>query len=401
MFSAILWIAAWLSLFSVLHHKQRMRIMTHLARVVPQLRRLHDERNALLGALAECRLRLRRQHDQRNALLRDLRERRRRLRQLQARRNDLLQELGKCQERLESSEGSPFLFYNAAFDPIAVIRRHAVSDLVAHPGYLTNFLGVLIDPKFFPGLLDGREGEIEPVPIPANWHADIAEWGAALRAVDLARGSFTVVELGCGWGCWLNNTGSAARRLGLDVNLVGIEGEPGHLEFARQSCTQNGFVSEQLTLRHGIAAARTGFALFPRQYQSGAQWGLEPIFGATEEEQAQAIATASHDVVPMVALGDLLDPLPRVDLLHIDIQGGEADLIDACRSLLEEKVAYLLVGTHSRQIEGRIMTTLLASGWELEIERPAIFVPEPGGPRITVDGVQGWRNPRLLASVQS
>jgi hypothetical protein len=44
------------------------------------------------------------------------------------------------------------------------------------------------------------------------------------------------------------------------------------------------------------------------------------------------------------------------------------------------------------------MTTLLASGWELEIERPAIFVLEPGGPRITVDGVQGWRNPRLLPS---
>lgn len=356
-----------------------MQIMTHLARVVPQLRRLHDERNALLEALAECR---------------------RRLCQLQDRRNDLLQELRKYQERLESSERSPFLFYNAAFDPIAVIRRHAISDLVAHPSYLKNFLGVLIDPKFFPGLLDGRAGEIEPVPIPANWHADIAEWGAALRAVDLAHDSFTVVELGCGWGCWLNNTGIAASRLGLAVHLVGIEGEPGHLEFARECCTKNGFVREQLTLRHGIAAARTGFALFPRQHRSGAQWGLEPVFGATEEEQAQAIATGSHDVVPMVALGDLLDPLQRVDLLHIDIQGGEADLIDECRSLLEEKVAYLLVGTHSRQIEGRIMTTLLASGWQLEIERPAIFMPEPSGPRITVDGVQAWRNPRLLPSAQ-
>jgi hypothetical protein len=40
---------------------------------------------------------------------------------------------------------------------------------------------------------------VEPIPIPANWHADIAEWAAALRAVDLARGSFTMAELGCGW----------------------------------------------------------------------------------------------------------------------------------------------------------------------------------------------------------
>lgn len=375
-----------------------MRFMTHLARVVPQLRRLHDERNALQRALSECRRLLQRQHDQRHALLQDLKVRRRRLRHLQDRRNALVQELAECQGRQESSKGSPFLFYNAAFDPIAVIRRHAVSDLVARPRYLTNFLGVLIEPKFFPGLLEGRAGEIEPVPIPANWHADVAEWGAALRAVELARDSFTVVELGCGWGCWLNNTGVAARRLGLAVHLVGIEGEPGHLEFAQQACTVNGFSHEQLTLRHGIAAANGGFALFPRQHQSGMQWGLEPVFDATEDEQHQAIATGSHDVVPMVALDDLLDPLQRVDLLHVDIQGGEAELIDRCHSLLQEKVAYLLVGTHSRQIEGRIMATLLAAGWQLEIERPAIFVPEPDGPRITVDGVQAWRNPRLFPS---
>jgi hypothetical protein len=40
---------------------------------------------------------------------------------------------------------------------------------------------------------------VEGIPIPANWHADIAEWAAALRAVELAEETFTVVELGCGW----------------------------------------------------------------------------------------------------------------------------------------------------------------------------------------------------------
>ena len=72
-------------------------------------------------------------------------------------------------------------------------------------------------------------GVVEPVPIPANWHADIAERAAALRAVEQAHGTFKVVELGCGWGCWLNNTGVAARTLGLAVTLIGVEGDEGHI----------------------------------------------------------------------------------------------------------------------------------------------------------------------------
>src|SRR3546814_4193882 len=92
------------------------------------------------------------------------------------------------------------------------MNRHAGHDRQPSPDHLTNFLGVKIAPRFFPGILDGKAGVVEPIPIPANWHADIAEWAAALRSVDLAVGTFRALELGCGWGCWLNNAGAAARR---------------------------------------------------------------------------------------------------------------------------------------------------------------------------------------------
>ena len=121
------------------------------------------------------------------------------------------------------------------------MRSHAVPDLKPNARYLTNFLGVLIDPKFFPQILDGKAGEVEPIPIPANWHSDIAEWAAALRAVDLSGDTFTVLELGCGWGCWLNNTGVAARRSARKPYLIGIEGDRGHVDFAREACLANGF----------------------------------------------------------------------------------------------------------------------------------------------------------------
>jgi hypothetical protein len=296
-----------------------------------------------------------------------------------------------------ASASSPFFHYNSSFDPQEVIRRHAAPNVSAMPGYVTNFLGVRISPKFFPTFLPALAGQVEGVPIPANWHADIAEWGAALRAVDLARRTFTVVELGCGWGCWMNNTGVAARNAGLHPHLIGLEGDEGHVAFAREACTLNGFGPEQVTLFHGIAASSSGVALFPRQQLPGEKWGLEPVFGATEDQRQAAAQSHSHDELPMIALNDIVMLHARVDLLHIDIQGGEADFIAGCLAVMQDKVAYLVVGTHSRQIEGRIMDTLLEAGWLLEIERPAILGLSGGAPYVTVDGVQGWRNPRLDA----
>ena len=171
------------------------------------------------------------------------------IRQLRDDRSRLLEERQKLSEMLASSDRpfSPFFHYNAVFDPLAIMRRHAVSNLNPNPDYLTNFLGVLIDPKFFPSILEGRAGAVEPIPIPANWHSDIAEWGAALRAVELAERTFTMVELGCGWGCWMNNTGVAARRAGLEVRLIGVEGDEHHIEFSREATATNGFDKSRIT----------------------------------------------------------------------------------------------------------------------------------------------------------
>lgn len=266
--------------------------------------------------------------------------------------------------------------------------------MVPEGGYLINFLGVRIDTKFLPEVLSGRAGQVEGVPIPANWHADIAEWAAALRAVDLARDSFTMAELGCGWGCWMNNAGIAARNRGLQVQLVGVEGDKGHVAFAYEACAANGFSPDQVTIHHGIAAATPGVALFPRQDHAGVNWGLEPIFGASEDQRTKAIREGSHDELPMISMKDVIGEHQKLDFLHIDIQGGEAILVKESINILTERVSFVLIGTHSREIEGDLFKTLLSAGWWLEIERPAILDIRGGVPVVTVDGVQGWRNPR-------
>ncbi|MDR3438632.1 FkbM family methyltransferase [Telmatospirillum sp.] len=310
-------------------------------------------------------------------------------------RDTLSERLAICEAQKTSR--SPFFHYNASFDPQEIIRKFEVTDRQGKKGYYTNFMGVRTAVKYFPSFLTQMDGLVEAIPIPANWHADIAEWGAALRAVELARGKFTIIELGCGWGCWMNNTGVAARMVGLDVHLIGVEGDEAHIESAREACAVNGFRPDQVTLNRGIAASTAGIALFPRVENGADQWGLEPVFGASEEQRREATRSGHFDELPMITLDEIAAPHDRIDLLHVDIQGGEVDLIGGCLPLINEKVAYLLVGTHSRQIDGRLMDMMLNAGWKLEIERPTIFTIDAGGiPCVTVDGVQGWRNPKII-----
>jgi hypothetical protein len=34
-----------------------------------------------------------------------------------------------------------------------------------------------------------------------------------------------MIELGCGWGCWMNNAGVAARSTDRRVHVIGVEGD--------------------------------------------------------------------------------------------------------------------------------------------------------------------------------
>ncbi len=294
-----------------------------------------------------------------------------------------------------SLDRSPFYHYNSAFDAIDVMQRHAVADLKPHPDYVTNFLGVKVSPRYFPGILDGRQGTVEAIPIPANWHADIAEWAYALHAVDVAKETFRVVELGCGWGCWLNNTGAAARRRGLKVELIGIEGDEGHVGFALESLAANGFSPDQFKIVYGVAAPKRSKALFPVA-EPGKTWGSEPIFDATSQQIAEAELTGRYRVLEAYPLAELAGGSP-IDLLHVDIQGGETDFMKANFDEINRYVRRTLIGTHSRVIEGDIMRFMLDRGWKLEMERPCIFGLADGRPYIQVDGVQGWLNGRQIA----
>lgn len=302
-----------------------------------------------------------------------------------------LAESAEYRQRAKQGPERPF---HQRIDAAAIIRKYEDPHRVARPGHVVNFQGVAINVRFAPQY-ERYAGLVSEVPIPCNFHADMSEWGAALRAVDLAQGSFAMIELGCGWGCWMTATAFAARRRGLPFHVTGVEGDPGHCDMAREAFATNGIAPAEYTLHQGVAAEKGGTALFPKPDPHGKDWGYEPIFDAASPAFAQALASGRYDEVKIVPLSQVIGERARIDLLHMDIQGGEADLVRDCLELLGRKVAYLVIGTHSRPIEGRLIDLLLGAGWILEIEQPASIDLGPARPATRADGVQGWRNPRL------
>lgn len=274
------------------------------------------------------------------------------------------------------------------------MRRHAAQNVVPDQRYITNWLGVKIHTKFFPGILDNKEGHIEPLPIPANWHADIAEWGFALRSVDKADETYRIVEIGCGWGCWLNNTGIAARRKSLKLDLIGIEADAGHVKFAHESLQANSFKDSEYRIVHGVAASDQSKAIFPLPDTPGADYGLGPVFNPSKEQLEAAEKDKNLQILDTFPLSKLSKG-KLIDLVHIDIQGSETEYILDNFDDLRNYVRRILVGTHSRQIEGDLTRFFVEKGWSLEMERTAIINIVDGKPVVVVDGVQGWRNPEL------
>jgi hypothetical protein len=290
--------------------------------------------------------------------------------------------------------------YYCEFDAEGLLAEFHDTAQLAEPGIIRNFLGTRIEPLVYPPLLTDKTGTVEGLPAPGNWHADIAEWAAALYSVAQAqaagRGVYRIVELGCGWGCWISNMGVAARRVGLKVDLAGVEGDRNHLVNARRVMELNGFAPSDYRLLHGIAGPRPGKAIFPDPSAGNAHWGGEPEFYPQAARLAEATAMAGKGVQVLdVMTLDALGGGGIIDLLHIDIQGAEADYVAGNADAMAKSVRRVLIGTHSRAIEGRLMTHFETAGWRLEMERPAIAPLVGGAPQIRIDGVQMWANPKL------
>lgn len=288
----------------------------------------------------------------------------------------------------------------------ALRARFNQPDALTLPGHVTDFLGIHTRSDYL-GNEKQLEGRIDGLPVAGDARCSAAEWIAGLRGVELAAGDrFVMVELGAGWGAWMATLSRAARLRGIPHTLaIGCEADALHCKMLHEHLTLNGFTPDDFRLFQGAVGTHSGVALFPKSSNSAEDWGMRPIFCASQEEAAKietdpsshldyrGYQFAGFDQVRCYSLAEIMAEVDHVDVLHIDVQGSEVELIEHNLELLGRLVGYLIVGTHSREIEGRLLALLTHAGWTLEVEDACRFDLRNRNFPPMVDGVQGWRSP--------
>jgi FkbM family methyltransferase len=276
------------------------------------------------------------------------------------------------------------------------------------PGFVTDFLG---SRARISSLWDGvqhLDGMVLPKPIPGDYHADTTEWLGVLKAVLASTNCFIAMELGAGIGPWLVASTVAARLRGIDdIRLLGVEADPGRYALMVQNLRDNNIDPNEHTLICGGVGTVSGRAKWPRIADPRNFSGGRPIRSHGDRQES----LDSEDVkyleglldgvvdVNIISFEELLGTQPRWDLVHLDVQGTEVELCTACIANMSKCVRYLVVGTHSRKLDGDLLALMYSAGWNLEHEKPVEFTYNKqlqSLERMTrTDGVQVWRNPNV------
>jgi FkbM family methyltransferase len=222
-----------------------------------------------------------------------------------------------------------------------------------------------------------------------------SEWVGTLRSILEARDKLTVMELGAGWGPWLIAAHRIASLRGIKkIDLTGVEGSAEHHGFMLDNFQVNGVSPKEHQLHHAVIGAQDGVASFPKLHVGSDDYGANAVF--EDAERGAAALRGDLEEIRCLSLNTLMAGKDRVDLLHIDIQGHEEAVIAAGIDVLNAKARRLVIGTHSRTIEGHLFDLLHANGWVCESELPCVMRPTMDGKQfLYVDGEQVWRNDRL------
>jgi FkbM family methyltransferase len=285
---------------------------------------------------------------------------------------------------------------------VDLMRKYQLVGAKPQKGFVTDFLGGRTSVAYMHAI-GGLDGAVNGLPVPANWHAEAAEWAGILKPVEHAGETLAVMELGAGWGPAVIACGLAGRRRGIkDIRLCAVEGDPTHYEYLVEHFRNNGFDPAQHDLLEAAVGVEDGEARWPKVVDPAGDWGSRPMLSSEEGQTDHVGRTFDAWLdIKVVSFKSLLLKQPVWDLVHIDVQGHEMELCIAEADLFDTRVRWLNVGTHNYKLHGDLMDMMFQKGWILENEKPPRIKWSHGAPSLinmtTHDGIQVWRNPALTS----
>jgi FkbM family methyltransferase len=270
-------------------------------------------------------------------------------------------------------------------------------------GFFAYFLGNLTRAEYwaFPKHLKDRYSRDRHETFSSPLRDDnIFDWLVLLEAVAEAKGSFTMAAVGAGWGRWLVAAALAARQIGnMTVRLIGVEAEPTHFKWMLEHFRDNHLDPATHDLIEAAVSGRSGDAWFyvgdPDSWY-GQSIVPDDIVGTDTE--AVEVVHNGHKIrrVRTMDLRELVGKYPRVDYLHMDVQGAELDFLSSSPEILNSTIKRVLVGTHSSDIERGLRQLFSGLAWQAQYDFPLnseVHVKDAVVP--LGDGVQVWINPAL------
>ena len=166
---------------------------------------------------------------------------------------------------------------------------------------------------------------------------------------------------------------AAARKLKSTgpVHLVVVEMEPVRFSWMEQHFRSNGLEPPDHELLNAAVSDHTGEASYPSGPEGQEDYGLSLCRGFWRSKlhsPDEPGKSGSEVRVRCVRLSDLLHRWPRVDLVHLDVQGEEWALLREARALLRERVSRLIVGTHSLRLHLASRSLLKRDGWLVQAD---------------------------------
>jgi FkbM family methyltransferase len=296
------------------------------------------------------------------------------------------------------------LFAGYSPSDLTIFDEFHPKDLKPAPGFVTDYTGSRMRLSLLWRGVQHLDNRVLPIPDPCDHFAHTTEWLGTLKAVKSAGERFAAMELGAGPGPWIAASGVAAKNKGIrDVYLMGVEADPGRFENMKINLKDNGLEAELLQAAVGVEA---GHARWPKLHDPNNEAGNRPVRSENGIINADDLAYLGQSVtsremidVQIIPFAEMLDRQKVWDLIHIDIQGTEAEICRAEIDRLDKQVRCLVIGTHSRKLDGDVMEIFGEGGWCLEHEVPTRLRAAPQGGALiewtTHDGTQVWSNPRF------
>jgi len=113
---------------------------------------------------------------------------------------------------------------------------------LADAGVQVDFLGIKTRTEFFSMMASPEYNDVRFVQTTyPSFDEEYFEWIDLLEALEGAKDSFTMIELGAGFGRWLCRAGVALRKVNpkLPYRLIGVEAEPTHFSWMIEHLRDN------------------------------------------------------------------------------------------------------------------------------------------------------------------